>query len=442
VKLKYLVIVAILIAAIVVYASIQANAPRKLDTARVTKGDIIEFVEERGRTTYKNEYTVSVLVSGFVLPISLEEGQSVREGQLLAEVEDIPYRTAVSEAQEEFNRIKAMMKSVDVGKPKKEEKENARKAVETAEIQLQAAGGMLPSLQSAADTAKWAYENDKSLFENHTVSEQQLKAMKDSYLSAQAALEQQQKIVEIEKLRVETAKASLALVTDYADDNEFQREAYQAQVRAIESTLVRLKEDQKKTSVVSPIDGVILKRYSRGNEVMAAGAPLFLVGDPASIELNVELLTDDVSKVKRGQEVILAGEVLGGKSVQGRVDRILPTGFLKRSTLGVEQERVGVICSFDNSDLGLGPVYGVDVKIITDEKKNVLRVPERALFKSEGKYRAFVIREGRAVLAEIEVGLKGEDFHEVVSGLSENDVVIIAPPADLEEGTKVEPAGL
>ena len=174
---------------------------------------------------------------------------------------------------------------------------------------------------------------------------------------------------------------------------------------------------------------------------MPAGTGLFLIGDPASIEINVELLTDDVSKVELKDKVILSGEVLGDKSVEGKVDRILPTGFLKRSTLGVEQERVGVICSFDNSDLGLGPVYGVDVRIITDGKKGVLRVPERAVFKSEGKHKVFVVKDGLAVLAEVEIGLEGEDYYEVVSGLAENDIVLVAPPADLKEGVKVKPSG-
>jgi len=441
-KLKYLVIVAVLIVVIVVYASIQAGAPLEVDAAVVTRGDIVEFIEERGRTRYKNEYTVSVLVSGFVLPISLEEGDSLRKGQLLAEVEDIPYSATIEEAQEEINRIKAMITGIDIAKPKKEMVENARKVMEIAQVQLKSTKEMLPSRRNAAETAKWVYENDKSLFEKKLISEMQLKIKKDSYLAAQAALEQQQKIVEMEKLRVETAKASLALLTDYVDDNEYQREAYKAQVKAIESRLAKLRDDRKKTSILSPVNGVVLKRHSRGSAVLPAGTPLFLVGDPTSIELNVELLTDDVSKVEQGQKVILSGEVLGGKNIQGRVERVLPTGFLKRSTLGVEQERVGVICSFDNSDLGLGPVYGVDVRIVTSEKKGVLRVPERAVFKSGGRHHVFVVRDGTAVLAEIETGLEGEDSYEVVSGLKEKDVVIIAPPPELEEDMKVQPAGL
>jgi HlyD family secretion protein len=441
-KLKYTVIVAALIVLIVAYASFKANAPRIVDAARVTRGDVVEYVEERGRTRYRSEYTVSVLVSGFVLPIDFEEGNSVKKGQLLARVENIPYSTAVMEVQEEINRVKAMMKSVDAGKPKKEEKDNALKAIEIAKTQVDSSKRVLSSLQNAAETAKWAYENDKSLFENKVISEFQLKTKKDNYLAAQAAFEQQQKVMEIDSLRVETAEALLKLVTGYADDNEYQREAYKAQVKALESRLAKLKDDKEKTSVHSPIDGIILKRYSRGNSVMPAGTELFLLGDPTSIEVSVELLTDDVSKVKLKDRVILSGEVLRDRSIEGEVDRILPTGFLKRSTLGVEQERVGVICSFDNSELGLGPVYGVDVRIITDERKGVLRIPERAVFKSGGRQKAFVIRNGVAALAEIEIGLEGEDYYEVVSGLSENDIVLVAPPADLKQDMKVEPSGL
>ena len=441
-KLRYIVIVAALIVLIVVYASFKASAPRIIDAARVTRGDVVEYIEERGRTRYRVEYTVSVLVGGVVLPISLEEGDSVKKDQVLAEIENVPYTTAVAEAQEEINRIKAMIKGVDAAKPKKEEKKSARKAIEIARMQLDSTSRTLSSLQAAAETAKWAYENDKSLFEDKVVSEEQLKTRKDSYLSAQAAFEQQQKMVEIEKLRVEMAEASLALLTEYADDNEYQREAYSAQVKAMESRLAKLKDDKAKTSILSPINGIILKRYSRGGAVMPAGTGLFLIGDPASIEINVELLTDDVSKVELKDKVILSGEVLGDKSVEGKVDRILPTGFLKRSTLGVEQERVGVICSFDNSGPGLGPVYGVDVRIITDGKKGVLRVPERAVFKSEGKHKVFVVKDGLAVLAEVEIGLEGEDYYEVISGLAENDIVLVAPPADLEEGVKVKPSGL
>ncbi|MFH1422170.1 MAG: efflux RND transporter periplasmic adaptor subunit [Planctomycetota bacterium] len=437
-RLKYIIIFVLLIIAIVLFSMIQKNMPLEVETAVVSRGDIEEFIEERARTQYHETFTVAVLVSGFVRPITIEEGDKIQKGQILATVEDTQYESAVREADEQVNNINALIKGVDAGKPKKEEKKYARIALEIAKTELESVSLQLTALSKAFDTANWLYLSAQKLFEEKKISELELNTKRDDAFAKEAFLKQQQALVSVSKLRVEAAEASLSLVSNYDNENEFQREAYKAQINSIKNRLITLRDQKEKTVVTSPISGVVLNLFSRGNRMMLTCEPLMLIGNPESLELRVDILTDDVAKVAIGQKTKISCECLSGKIVTGKVAKILPTGFLKTSTLGVEQERIGVIIELNDLEVKLGPIYGVDVKIITKEKTDVLLVSERAVFKIDGETYVFVIKGEKAQLVRFRTGIKNDVSYEVVDGLSEGDIVITTPPPELKEGTKVK----
>jgi len=107
------------------------------------------------------------------------------------------------------------------------------------------------------------------------------------------------------------------------------------------------------------------------------------------------------------------------------------------SELGVNQKRVTVEISLGTTEpIRLGS--DVDVEITVEKKKNVLRVPDLAVFEKEKKDCVYVIEGGKAVLREIKTGLEGEDFMEVLSGLAEGDTVILSPNDDITDGIKVK----
>ena len=98
-------------------------------------------------------------------------------------------------------------------------------------------------------------------------------------------------------------------------------------------------------TVVAPVDGVVLKRLRESASVVPVGEPLLEIGDPASLEIVSDLLSTDAVRVRRGAPVLI--DQWGGNApLEGRVRRVEPSGFMKVSALGVEEQRVNVIIDF------------------------------------------------------------------------------------------------
>ena len=97
--------------------------------------------------------------------------------------------------------------------------------------------------------------------------------------------------------------------------------------------------------LVAPINGRVLRVFQESSAVVAIGTPLLELGDPSDLEVVVDVLSSDAVKIKAGQTVHLTG--WGGEpALEARVRHVEPSGFLKISAIGVEEQRVNVIIDF------------------------------------------------------------------------------------------------
>jgi HlyD family secretion protein len=192
----------------------------------------------------------------------------------------------------------------------------------------------------------------------------------------------------------------------------------------------------------APVAGPILEKYVESRRVLPPGTPLLKMGDLSSVEIESDILSEEVVRVHSGQRVEISGKAVGREtSFEGKVKRIYPSAFMKISALGIEQQRVKTIIAFDNSTLGLRPGTRLDVRIITAEKQNAVSVPERSIFRREGKWYVFTVQGGRARLAPVSLGLKNDEWAEITDGLTAGDVIILEPKNDLEDGVRIKPKG-
>ena len=167
------------------------------------------------------------------------------------------------------------------------------------------------------------------------------------------------------------------------------------------------------------------------------------------LEVEADLLSQEVVRVKPGNEVEVSGPAVGASPARATVHRIYPAGFTKISSLGVEQQRVRVIMKFPPDDLrrlrkerDLGVDYRVRVRVFTAERSGAAVVPRSALFRGpDGKWRAFVVRSGKAALQIVEIGLSNDEQAEITRGLAEKDMVVLAPETSLQDGQQVEVVG-
>ncbi len=188
----------------------------------------------------------------------------------------------------------------------------------------------------------------------------------------------------------------------------------------------------------APVTGRVLKRIQESEAVVPAGTPLIEIGDPQDLEIVAELLSTDAVQVRAGQPVHVDG--WGGPAVEGRVKRVESSGFLKVSALGIEEQRVRVIIDFTGPPrlwATIGHDFRVIVHVVIWKGDNVLTVPVGALFRVNGKWAVFKVRDGRTSTAEVTIGHRNNLVAEVLSGLAPGDSVIPHPSDRIRDGARV-----
>ena len=143
-------------------------------------------------------------------------------------------------------------------------------------------------------------------------------------------------------------------------------------------------------------------------------------------------------QIKVGAPVRIDG--WGGSTIQGRVRRVDPAGFLKVSALGIEEQRVRTTIDIvDPSEAWsrLGHDYRVTVHVAIWSSDDVLTVPVTALFRKGDNWAVFTVKNGRARGTIVTVGHRNNRTAEIISGLSAGDQVILHPSDRVTDGVAV-----
>ena len=175
----------------------------------------------------------------------------------------------------------------------------------------------------------------------------------------------------------------------------------------------------------APSAGVVLRRDAEVGEIADAGTVLFWVGQPKPLLVVADVNEEDIPRVDLGQRVLLRSDAFPGKVLEGTVDSITPKGDPVTKTYRVR------IALPDDTPLRIG--MSTDVNIVTKVAKNALLVPTLAIHGDT----LFVAEKGRARLRTVEVGIRGINDVEILSGLGEGERVISPFPEKLADGARV-----
>lgn len=395
------------------------------------------FVEEEGTTRLADVYTLDMPLNGTLEPLTVDVGDEVAAGQIVFQVDPFPIEQRLRELQSLITQSKARITGVEVGKPKAEEIESAALRVQEMRDALTIAQRAVSVAKINLDEAQRNYERAQSLIEQQVVSQTYFDEAQSRYESLSQQYQRTQLEVQAAEKALRQAELAHARIVDSVDDNEYMREDYQAQIEAIDAQIASLRRDLKKTDVKAPVSGPILSKEFESRRVLTAGTPVLTIGDPASLEIECDILSEDIVHIRAGQPVEITGKALQDGIVMGEVQRIYPAGFTKISALGVEQQRVKVIIDFNNAEANLRPGVRVDCRIITGEVEEAIAVPDRAVFREEGQWYVFTIEGGEAVRTPVEVGLRNDDWAEIRAGLEPDALIVAEPTNDLAPGIRV-----
>lgn len=440
------------LAAVVVVGAVVAglgafSSGAAVEAAKVGKGPIREFVDERGKTRLPQVYSITMPFDGRVAPIKLVEGAPVKAGQIVAEVVPVDLDLSHKGAAAAIERLHASIRENDDASVENVSLEQSLEMVKSIQSSVKAA-----EAQVEAARAKLDYNNKNLGRVQHLVTTKA--KTEDEYEQARLAQIQSDIEVRQDELILAAARAmesaTLLLpkaIKEYIGRKILARGVLEKELAEAEVSLQQVVKNEDRGKMKSPVDGVVLERMMSDERQVASGTVLMKIGRLEELQVEADILSQDVVDVKAGDDVEITGPAIGPTAAHGTVERVYPAGFTKVSSLGVEQQRVKVIVAISSADLerlrrdrGLGTDYRVSVRVITRSKPDANVVPRSALFRgAEGKWQVFAVRDGRAKLVPVETGLMNDESVEIVRGLGEGETVVLAPETSLSDGTRVNP---
>jgi HlyD family secretion protein len=360
--------------------------PSKL--GKVEKGDLAKAVVATGKIEPITKVEVKSKASGIVQSLLVDYGDTVKRGQILAELDKQQILAQV-------NQTKASL-------------EAAEAAARAAEADLERAkydaeGPDIPML-------KRAYERAQQMAKEGVVS---ASALDDAQKNYEMAVNRQQ----LGKANAISAAAKLKQA--------------QAQVSQAKAQLAEREEEYRNSTITSPLDGVVLSRDVENgtavSSILVLGSSATLVmtlGDTREVYVKGKVDESDIGKVSLNQPARIKVESYKDRTFSGRVTKISPMGVEKDNVTTFE-----VRVSIDNAKGELKSQMTANAEIVLEEHKGVLMIPEASLIYDKDRKASVEIpdpngKDGKRKIP-VTVGISNGSKTELLSGLKEGQEVLL-----------------
>lgn len=230
------------------------------------------------------------------------------------------------------------------------------------------------------------------------------------------------------KAREEFSRRELSRVTELIGRGSATTQAHERasmDLRQIQGLISVQMEKIDDYVIVSPMDGVVLRRDGEVGEIAEAGQVLFRVGVPKPLRIVAEVNEEDIPRVAVGQKTLLRTDAFPNRPLNGSVSEITPMGDSAAKTYRI---RIAL-----PDDTPLKPGMSVEANVVTREKPDALMIPAEAARGSS----VFVINNIHAERRAVEIGIRGTRAVEILSGLAEGERVVVPFPVALRTGSRV-----
>lgn len=253
-----------------------------------------------------------------------------------------------------------------------------------------------------------------------------LLSAKGSFLDAQTSLRK----AETDLARYEKLYATGAVSQQVVDDYRFARDNAAAKLEAARGSLQGMESKAAGTVVTAPADGIVAKRFYQEGYYAKAGTPLFAIADISMLKTTIHIPEGQVTGVKVGNEADIALPAYPGKKLVGKITRIAPVADLPAHTFAAE-------VSVDNSEGLLAGVYA-NVSLIGEPREQVLTIPMHAIVMRDDQQTVFVAdAQGVVQRRVLSLGYSDDKVAEVLSGLDEQDTIVVEGHNKLREGSRI-----
>ncbi len=387
--------VIILIIAAVIFLNLQASREKaiKVTVDKVKKQDITSIISASGEVKPKKNINISALVAGRIVKIGVKEGQEVKAGDFLLQIDPAYFEAQVDRIRANINQFKAEL------------------------IRAEA--------QYRRD--KSFYERQKQLYDSALISRDQLEVARVQYEVSSATLQAL-------RYQIKQAEANLKSTLD-----DLKKTTYTS---PIDGMVTSLRVEEGEVAIVGTMNN--------------PGTILLTIADLSIMEVEVEVDETDVVNVRIGQAARVKVDAFPEQVFNGQVTEI-GSSAMDRTTRGSQESRnFKVVITLEDTGHQLKPGLSASADIIVAEKKEVLAIPIAALViretgKNEGKDKTsspaaekakevegvFRLENNRARFQPVKKGIMGGMMVEIISGLEEGQEIVTGPYSalrDLKDG--------
>ncbi len=395
----------LLLVLLVIVGKLTGDDGIKVALEKTSRHSITETVSASGKIYPETEVKLSPEVSGEIIELTVEEGDSIQKGQLLVRINPAIYSSMVSQAEA---------------------------AVQQNRAQVSNSIEMVAQAKANYDQALANYNRNKKLYEEKVISALEFEQSESTYRSAKASHEAAQATVSGGSYSVQGASASLN----------------------------QARENLRRTTITAPTSGVVSAlNVKLGERVVGtaqmAGTEMLTIADLGRIEVRVDVSETDIAKVKLNDTTIIEADAYRNRKFTGIVSKISvsskATGLQQVSTDQVTNYTVHIlILPSSYADLisqlpgrfPFKPGMSASVEIQTRRENNILSIPVNAVTTRDypdslkKKQRPDAIRQvvfvyeeksKKVSLRDVTTGIQDNEYIQILSGLTENEQVVVAP---------------
>jgi HlyD family secretion protein len=391
----WLILAAIVVAVIILAAFATRRREVAVHAAKATRETITATIQTNGKIEPLNNFEAHAPAATAVKRVLVREGEHVKAGQLLVELDDAAFRSQAARARTQIRSAEADLNAVRTG--------GTREEVLTNQAQLASARTERDAAQRNLDAMRALQQRGAASAGEVRDAESRLKTAQEQV----ALLEQ--------KLKQRYSGQDLAKVQAQEDEAKAAHTAAQ--------------ELLQQSNVRTPRDGTVYQLPVRPGQFVNAGELLVQVADLSQVQLRAFVDEPDIGRLQPGQPVRVTWDALPGMSWDGKVTQV-PTTVVTLGTRNVGQ----FTCTVDNPAEKLLPNVNVNVSIITAKHDNALTVPREAIHQDDGKRFVYQIVDGELKRRDVQTSLSNLTRMEVTQGLS--DGAVVALNADNQQALK------
>ena len=377
-------------------------------TSEILHGDLLIKISATGIVEPNFKVEVKSKASGEVLSFPFEEGDHVKKGALLLQLDKSDEKRNVAKARTELASSSAKLKKAETALLLQKTKYDTN--IKSSQSEIETA---LANLKESKDKLK----RQSELFGKKFVSQESLDTAKTLFKVNQEKLVQAQ-------TRHQAAKNSIHDIT--MKENEI--ELVLSEVKRSDIAVDEAEERLDETEIFAPINGVIIEKLVEEGQIIASGisnvsggTAIATIADMAQLFIIADIDETDIGSVKIGHAVQITADAFPNEVFKGKITRIAPQGVIDNSITifkaKIEIKGTGKIL--------LKPMMSANIDIVTHQVKDTVYVTRAGIRKDEEGEFAVILKNDQPEKVRIKTGIKNPIHIQIISGLNPDEEVIL-----------------